>query len=185
MSSPGQDAQKTALSLVHTLNKGVCDKWRKRAREVTGLTSHQRRLSSSFLEGNEVLGWLDLLVVGEACNRGGEALWKHWEHSGLLFLYVSSFKGGLTIPSPLLWAENVPDLNPDLIGFPLLLVFLLFASRPHLLPCSLRKGGACCPCLAGRLAPLFPGQKLPSNPLISLLYEPGRQQNVGYAATLL
>lgn len=68
-------------------------------------TSHQRRLSFSC-EDNVILGWPDLLVLwGETCNRDGEALWKHWEHSGLPSFCVPSLEGSLTMPSPPPWAE--------------------------------------------------------------------------------
>ena len=86
------------------------------------------------------------------------------------------------MPSLPLWVEDVPDLNPDYIGLPLLLVFLPFASRPHpFLVLSGKVEGTGHVCLAGRLAPFFPGQNLPFSPLISLLCvggQPGKQPNV-------
>ena len=150
MSSPRQDAQKTALSLVHSLNKGVCGQWREGAKEVTGLPSLLTRAGSALLP-LRVMGLWAGPEDGEGWRKDGKGMERPFGNTGNSqdsFLSVSSFEGSLTMPPPL-WAESVPDLNPDHIGLPLLLVFLLFASKPHLLPSSLRKGGVCCLCLSG------------------------------------
>lgn len=74
MSSRRQDAQKTALSLIHTLNNEVCDKCREGVREVIGLPSHLTR------EGSALLPVRDSGLAGpsgcvwEACNRAGDFL---------------------------------------------------------------------------------------------------------------